>query len=159
MAVEIRITGAQDFAKLSKALKEAGRTELRKALNKGIRDGVKPLVPLVRASAAQKLPHRGGLARTVARKPVRVVPRTGANPGVQLVVGRAQQAYTSGRIRHPVFADAKSQTRREWRWVTQQVDPSWFTDTVWDHRDLARRGVEDAMEAVIARIVKETTNG
>jgi hypothetical protein len=159
MADDFEIHGAAQFLRLSKALKDAGQTGLRKELNKGIRDGVKPLVP----KAAQKLSE--GLPNAISGKPVRqtVQVRTGRDPGVRVVVrygskraSNAKLANREGRIRHPVFADGEK-TRKEWRWVNQDVPNAkgWFDETYTDAAPDLRRAIEAAMEAVAERIVRE----
>lgn len=145
------ITGADDFLRLSKALKAAGRTEMRKELHKGLRVAAKPLIPKARAEALARLPQRGGLARQVAKEPARVQVRTGRTPGVRIVVGKkrggARQA-NRGFIRHPVFGNRNV-------WVSQKVPPGWFDDPMRASAPAIRRDLADAIEAVAAQVVRE----
>lgn len=151
MADDFEIHGADQFLALSKALKHAGRTELRKELNKRIRVAAKPLIPKARAEAMARLPQRGGLAKQVSKEPMRVQTRTGRDPGVRIVVGKrgggARQA-NRGRLRHPVFGNRE-------RWVTQQVKPGWFDDPMAASAPDVRRGVEAAMQSIVDDIVRE----
>jgi hypothetical protein len=150
---EFEVRGADDFLRLSKALKQAGRTEMRKELHKGLKDGATPLLPRAKAAARAKLPQRGGLAAVVAREPMRVQVRTGSTPGVRVVVGRRKggaQAANRGVIRHPVFG-------RPGSFVSQPVPQArdWFDGTMRRHAPDVRPDLERAMERVIDRIVRE----
>lgn len=144
--------GVEDFLRLSKALKAAGRTELRKELNKAMRGAVKPLIPKTRARALATLPQRGGLAKSVARTPQRVQVRTGLQTaGVRLVVGRngsGARGANQGSIRHPVFGDPDV-------WVDQSVPSGWFDDTVEGEFPQIRRAVEKAMKSIAEQVVRD----
>lgn len=141
-----------DFYAFSKALKRAGKTEMRTALNKGLRDGTKPLIPLARAEARRVLPHEGGLAERVAKAPMRVQVRTGAQTaGVRVVVGKDRsgaRAANQGLIRHPVFGNRE-------KWVTQKVPPDWFDRPMRQGARTVRPELEKAMQRVIDQIVRE----
>lgn len=159
MADDFRVTGANDFLKLSKALKVAGRTEMRKELNKGMRDAAKPLAKEAKQAALETFPARGGLAKRESKIPFRPQTRTGATPGVRIVapgkyvVGKTVNA--SGRFRHPVHADP-DKTRREWRWVNQQVPggQGWFDRRMEAGAPAIRKELEKAMEAVAQKIIE-----
>lgn len=149
---EARIT-ADDFFKASKALKKAGEKELRKELNKSLRTAVKPLIPRTRVAALRTLPSRGGLAKAVSRAPQRVQVRTGQETaGVRVVVGKrrgsAARDANDGTIRHPVFGNTEV-------YVEQQVTPGWFDDTMKREAPSVKPAVEDAVLAMIDRIVRE----
>lgn len=151
MADDFEIQGADQFLKLSKALKHAGRTELRKELNKRMRDGAKPLIPKARAEALSRLPQRGGLAKQIAKEPARVQTRTGSDPGVRLVVGRKRGGARSanrGFIRHPVFGNREN-------WVDQQVKPGWFDDPMQASAPDIRKALQQGIEEVADKIVRE----
>lgn len=96
--------GADDFLALSKALKAAGKTELRKELNKQMREAAKPLIPKVREAARSSLPKKGGLNERVARKSYRAQVRTGEKTaGVRIVGAKVDPRINEGRVYHPVF--------------------------------------------------------
>lgn len=127
MASDFQVTGADDFLRVSKALKAAGQAEIRKELNKGLRDGAKPLIPKTRAAARSRLPKAGGFAEAVAKTPQRVQVRTGQKTaGVRVVVakrrGSGAAAANKGKIRHPVFGQDV--------FVEQKVDAGWFDQTL-----------------------------
>lgn len=147
---DLSVRGAEDFLALSKRMKAAGQGELRKELNKGLREAVKPLIPQTRAAARSRLPQRGGLAALVAKEPQRVQVRTGAGTaGVRLVVGQkggGARAADQGAIRHPVFGRPT--------FVTQQVRPGWFTETAEGEFDQIRDGVLDVLDDFIRKVAR-----
>jgi len=101
----VGIRGADEFLRLSKRLKEAGETELRKELHKAVRVAAKPLIPAVRAAGREAFPQRGGLARRMGKKPYRSQARTGARTAGVRIVGTQvdPRMNAEGRIWHPVF--------------------------------------------------------
>lgn len=157
MADDFRVKGAEDFLRLSKALKAAGQKELRKELNKNLREAVKPLIPQTRAAARSILPQRGGLAALVAKAPQRAQVRTGNEPGIRLVVGKrrgsAAASANRGVIRHPVFG------RRD-NFVEQHVTPGWFDDTLEKAGpEEARRRIEQALTDIADKVVRQARGG
>lgn len=151
MAEDFEIRGADEFFRLSKALKHAGRTEMRKGLNRGLTTAAKPLIPKARAEALRRLPKRGGLAAQVAKEPMRVQVRTGSDPGVRVVVGKkggGAQGANRGVIRHPVFGNREV-------FVDQKVQPGWFDDPMKAGGPSIRRDLEHAIQSVIDEIVRE----
>lgn len=151
MADDFRVRGADDFLRLSKALKAAGRTELRKDLHKGLRKAAKPLIPKARAEARSRLPQRGGLAAQIAKEPARVQVRTGKDPGIRILIGKKRggaRAANQGRIRHPVFGNPEV-------WVDQQVKPGWFDDTMKGAAPAIRRDLLRAMEDTAGQVIRD----
>lgn len=151
MADDFAVEGADQFLALSKALKHAGRTELRKELNKAMRDGAKPLIPKARAEALRRLPQRGGLAKQVSKEPARVQTRTGRDPGVRVVVGRkrggARQA-NRGVVRHPVFGNREV-------WVDQKVPPGWFDEPMAASAPEIRKALEQGIEEMAQKVIRD----
>jgi hypothetical protein len=147
---DFTVRGAGDFLKLSKALKAAGRTEMRKELNKRLRVAAKPLIPEARAEARRTLPQAGGLADQVARAPMRVQVRTGQQAGVRIVVGKDRsgaRAANQGLIRHPVFGNRE-------KWVAQQVPSDWFDRPMQQSAPRIRPELEKAIQSVLDDIVR-----
>lgn len=162
------IRGAEDFLALSKALKAAGKTELRKELHKQMRIAAKAAMPRARERLQETLPS-GLKNRANVRQVVRV--KTGKDAGVTVAVpyGRrnrnglsapnARMLNSRGALRHPVFA-RDDQTSDQWRWTNQRVPGSaWFDDTYRDAAPELRRALEAAMEAVAEQIVREAKRG
>lgn len=158
---DFEVRGADEFLRMSKALKAAGQTGLRKELHNGMKRAAKPLVKDAKDEAAKVFPKGGGLARQMAKTPFRPQVRTGAQAGVRIVApGKsvtAKLTNATGSWRHPVFADGKK-TRRQWTWVTQRgVKPHWFDDRMKAEAPTIRKELEQAMEDVAAQIVREAT--
>lgn len=153
---DIRIEGTEQFLALSKALKHAGRGELRKELGKGLRKSVKPLTKETRSVARRDLPSRGGLADQVAREPQRVQVRTGRKTaGVRLVVGKKRggaRMTNRGRLRHPVFGNRDV-------WVTQPVKPGWFDDTIKADEKRIRKDALAVLDTIADQIVRDAKRG
>ena len=151
---DFEVTGADDFLRLSKALKAAGRTELRKGLNKGLREAAKPLIKDVKAAALRDLPKRGGLAKQVASSPIRAQVRTGTQTAGVRITGKGQglRGTNRGKVRHPVFGHRD-------RFVEQDVKPGWFDKTLQQGAPRVRPFLEQAMQDVADRIVKEAEHG
>lgn len=151
-----------DFYQLSKVLKAAGRTKMRSELGKRIRKAGKPMVQVVHDAARAELPRRGGLNEVIAKRPVRVVTRTGRDPGIKLVMPKTQSGYLFGDIQHPVFEKDKD-TRKsrkgqpgETKWVPQHIGPGeWFDGSIVEHSDLVRGPLEEAIQSVVDDIVGE----
>lgn len=153
MSDDFQVTGADQFLRLSKALKHAGRTQLRKDLNSGMRQAAKGLIPKTRAAALDgRLPDAGGLAQRVAKAPQRVSVKTGRDPGVSIVAGKrgsGARAADAGVVRHPVFG------RKQY--VNQSVQPGWFTDTLRRSAPDVLPALEQAISDVMDRVVRESS--
>lgn len=127
--VDLRVTGAEDLARIGKALRQAG-TEgrgLRKELLKGIRTAVGgPMRKATRESWRSKAPHRGGLNKRGLRMAVQTNTRNGDSLGVRLIT-KSPNGYNldsidkTGAIRHPVFG-------RRNAWAVTRIAPGIFTE-------------------------------
>lgn len=151
MTDDFTVTGGEQVARLSKALREAGRTELRKELHKALREAAKPLIEETRAEALRRLPRRGGLAKRVAEAPQRLAVSAGKDPGIRIVVGKTKsgaKAANDGFIRHPVFGNREV-------WVNQKVPAGWFDDPLRASAPRIAPHVERAMQNVVDQIVGE----
>lgn len=160
---EFQVTGADDLARFARALRRAGKRELAKALTKGLKDGARPLIPLVRAAAADRLPQRGGLAEVKSKAKIRVQVRTSRrNPGVALVMPNTQPGFLDGQIRHPVFErskatrkGAKSRGEPDVPWVVQKVDGEWFDGTIVANAEQVLPALEAALDDVAEQVIRE----
>jgi hypothetical protein len=139
--------GANDFLALSKRLKAAGKTELRKELNKTMNNAAKPLIPKIRQAAATKLPQSGGLAQRIAKKPYRAQTRTGAKTaGVRIVGTKVDPRIDQGRVAHPVFGRKPV--------VVQSVTPGYFSETLERSGPEIRAEVVGALGAFVDDLAK-----
>jgi hypothetical protein len=149
MSDDFEVRGADQFLAVSKRLKAAGETELRKELNSSVKKATKPLIAKSRARAEATLPARGGLARKVSKAPQRVQTRTGKDPGVRVVVaqraGIAARASNRGMIRHPVFGNTDV-------WVSQKVPAGWFDESLKAGASEVRPEIEAAIIRVNAKV-------
>lgn len=142
--------GTDDFYRLSKALKAAGETELRKELHKAVRDAAKPLVPKVKNAAREALPKRGGLNERIARKPIRAQTRTGAKTaGARIVGTKVDPRINEGRVYHPVFGRKPG--------VVQQVPEArgYFDETLEREGPAVRQAILQTLSDFTDRIVRE----
>lgn len=160
---DIEVRGAEQFLRLSKALKAAGETEMRKQLHKTMRDTAKPLVKEARQAATESgIPKSGGLAARIAKTAFRPQVRTGATTaGVRITApGKAVAARTlndSGIVRHPVYAQG-DKTRREWTWRTQSVPAAqgWFDRAMKRNAGPVRLKLLAALDQVRREILRST---
>ena len=153
---DFAVHGADDFLRLSKALKGS---DLRKALNKGVREAVKPATKKAAERLADGMPS-AELQRKAKRVTLRTQVRTGADPGVTVGVpfkrgsktglgsANARLVNRLGLVRHPVFGDRS-------RWASTPVDGrGWFDKTVQDAAPEVRKGIEQAMQDVADEVVR-----
>lgn len=146
---DFEVRGADDFLKLSKALKHAGRTGMRKELNKRIKTAAKPAIKAVRDAALSDFPQRGGAGVFFAKKRASVVTATGKDPGVKVRFAKADQRLDSqGRLSHPVFGRPGS------RAVTN-IRPGILSDGFQSSAPTIRGEVEQAIQSVVDDIVRE----
>lgn len=151
---DFEVRGADDFLKLSKALKAAGRAELRKELHKALRAAVKAHTPKAEQELSKHLPYLKGRQKAVTQA---VQVKTGRDPGVTVGVrfgskrsSNARLANTRGVFRHPVFGNRGA-------WVDQPVPGAngWF-DRVWEESaPEVRKQLEKAMQDVAEKVVRE----
>lgn len=149
MPVDVTVQGADDLARLSRRLKEAGDKDLNRELRKGIQRATKPLKEAAKRSARERLPKRGGLNEWVAKSKFSV--RTSSSQRsarVRLVASRGktdERAINRGRLRHPVFGNRKV-------WVTQDVTPGWFTKPMVEGLAPVQREVLKVMDDITKKV-------
>jgi hypothetical protein len=135
---------AADLRRLARDLDAAG-SKLRRQIPKGMRKAAAVMIPDIRASAAGRLPKRGGLNTYVAESAIGVRVNTGARSTGVTIVGRRSkrggavdlEALNEGTVRHPVFRTGK--------WVQEKVNPGFWDDPVQKHEAT----VHDALVGVI----------
>lgn len=149
MVADIRITGAQDFQKLARQLREAGDTGrgLRKELYRRIDAATKPLREEVKRAEAEQLPHRGGLARLAASRRITTSKRnTGRTAGIRLTQ-KNTPSWDSGHLRHPTFGHPP--------WKPQEIKGGFWSDTLSSSESQAI--VQREILAAIDEISKKLT--
>jgi hypothetical protein len=149
-----RLGGADEFYRVSKALKAAGDTGLRNELNKAVRAAAKPLVPKVRAAAREKLPKKGGLNERIAKKPYRAQTRTGVNTaGVRIVGTKVDPRINAqGRIQHPVFGRPGSTVVQ-----FDQAARGYFDETLQQAAPQVQEDVVAVVRLFHAKLLQEMT--
>lgn len=130
------------------SLKEV-RRKLEPVVAKEIRNSVGPsLRHDIKASAATRLPRRGGLAGHVSK-----TARTTVGSGGRNVVRiRTTAAYRddlfdrTGKVRHPVFGNRRV-------WVDQRITPGWWSRPVKEHHDDIMRAANHAIDKITTRFM------
>lgn len=155
--MDLEIRGAEDLAKLSKALKQLKDKELKRELTRGITRATKPLKAAVRAHALAKLPKRGGLGVRVAKSRLAHRTRSGRNASVRIEAKPSFQTLRDplradrGRIKHPVFGMAHSSNA----WVLQDVTPGWFSKPLEEGAPVVRAELEEVMDDLAKKVLKK----
>ena len=154
----VEIAGLESFARLSRALREAGEQGkgLKKEARRELNRETKPVRKDMRAAIRPALPNRGGLASDVAgstRFTTSIA--TGSNPGVR-IHARGKRSIRrmnrTGSFRHPVFG-------RRSIWVNQPptVRLKNFLDRPFEQaRPALQRGVLRAVTNIRNRIIRST---
>lgn len=152
----VSVTGADELLRVSKALKAAGQTEVRKDLNKALRNAAKPLIGVVKDAARSELPSRGGAGDFFAGKRTRIQVKTGRTAGVSVVIAKQDPRLDSeGRLAHPVFGRVAADGKRVV--VVQRVRKGIFTRAL----DFSAPDVRDELLRVLdetaQRIAREAS--
>jgi hypothetical protein len=140
-----------DFREFARVLRNAGRQDLAKKLNKAITDSVKPLKRELAVSARRVLPSRGGLGKSVAKTKIGM--RRKRNGVIVTTKNKYDlQKLDEGAIRHPVFPRGP---KSGWEWSRQRVRPGWFSGPA----EAAKADVTRAVEAALADIIRDIDEG
>lgn len=159
MTAHAEVLGADGFLRLSKAMKHAGRTEMRKELHKAVGDAARVVLPLAQRALADGLPGPLGERGANVKQVVQV--KTGRDPGVTIGVrfgrrGRglgasnARLANRTGKIRHPLYGD-----RDHWYNTPVPEALGWFDHTYSECAPQVRPEIEAAMTRVVEQIIRE----
>jgi hypothetical protein len=132
------INGADQLARLAKALKEAGAKDLQRELSKAINTSLKPVKQNLQQSARSNLPRRGGLAAEVAGS--RFSTRRNKN-GLKLV---AKGRYSLYHLDQGIVRHGKGRQQR--------IRPGWWSDVTDDAAPTVRREVISAMDEIAKKI-------
>ena len=149
----IELRGAEDLARLSRVLKEAGEVDLQRQLSATIRAAMEPVKEALRQSADAKLPKHGGLAAGVAKSKMRVTRRnTGRSIGVRLRVDNQDniRRMDKGSIRHPVFGVWRANV------APQPIPSGWFTEPTEAARPAFAAAVDKGMNDIVRQINART---
>lgn len=182
---EVRLSAGQAgvrFRDTAKALRQAGRTDLRKRLRQNISDAGKPVLDEVRTAVRDlqvTSSHGGGLAKRRQHNALRARSEKGRDRalrrggGLRETVASATKLEINAKgVRFRVDSrrlpsDQQSLPRhldseKGWRhpvfgdravWVTQRGGP-WFAATIKKRAPEFRKSVVDAMDATVADLAK-----
>lgn len=146
MSVEIK--GADQLARLSKQLRDAGAKDLQRELAQGINRALKPMKEDIRQSALDSLPKRGGFAAAIAGSKLRTRRRTGRVAGVRVVAENRFSLYhpDRGEVRHRVKGKPAAQ------WPVQRIQPGWWTRPTEGSAPAVRKELLAALDAVAKKL-------
>jgi hypothetical protein len=149
---EMHIEGVAQLAALSKRLRDTGEKDLKRELNRSLRDASKKPIRLAKANAAERLPRKGGLAEKVATSRITQKNRLSAkNPTLAIQAANDVNLWRldRGRIRHPVFGNRD-------KWVTQNITSGWWSDAMNEAAPEARRELAKALDRVQRKLEAPT---
>ena len=115
--MSVEVEGADQLARLAKALKEAGNKDLQRELSKALNRAMKPLKADIKQSALDNLPKRGGYAAAIAASRLATRrPNNAKGTGLRIIGRNKYSLYHAdqGVIRH---GDGKD----------QPITPGWWT--------------------------------
>jgi hypothetical protein len=147
-------SGAADFAALSRRLKEAGETGLRRSLSKALTDAAKPITAQIRDASHLEpyMPDR--YARTLAADIIVSTVQRGSmrSPGVSIQArsrakNRKVVQLDEGRLHHPRFGD-----RDQWFLQLRGMKAGFFTDPCRRSGPQVRDKITEAMRETAAKI-------
>lgn len=162
---DVQVKGAEDFARVSRDLRKAGRGDLRKQMNKQIRAEARPTVAALKSAVLSvetevpgaKRPARGARSTNLRVRIARAIQvkltTSGWRSGVRIRVDGTKlgeqralpKALDSPRgWKHPVFGDRNV-------WVAQRGEP-WWGVTIEPRVPGMRRRMQDVIERVARQI-------
>jgi len=144
-----------DYQRLSRALKDAARTDLRRELRQEIRKAGQPALAEVRAAALGVDMSGGPSGSTGLRARIAAATKLQVRAsGIEFTVRASQVDPRYGETlavgsegtpwRHPVYGNRNA-------WVTQ-VGAPWFYPTLRAHAPAFRRAALDAMHNIMRKI-------
>jgi hypothetical protein len=139
----VDINGADQLARLAKALKEAGAKDLQRELSRGLNRAVNPLKADIKQSAKDNLPRSGGLAAEIAASKLATRrPNNAKGTGLRIVAKNPYSLYhlNQGKVRH-----GKGNK-------VQEIEPGWWTKPTEAIAPEVRREVEAAMAEVAKKL-------
>lgn len=154
--MQVTVAGIEQLEQLGKRLREAGRTDLRRELTKGLRAAARPVAKEMKRQALA-LPAPGKAIRSRVAKSVKIRVRTGGRDVFVRVVSTDTPLRPGpeakpmavhldrGRWKHPVHGHRD-------RWVTQTVPPGWFSRPAAGGAPAARREAAEAIRRVREQI-------
>lgn len=144
--------GAEQFAALSRQLKDAGETGLRRNLYKALREAAKPITQQVTDVSHLRRYFPARYAETVASDLKVTTVQSGSirTPGVRIsATGRVKKRkvlqMNEGQLHHPLFGD-----REHWYLQLRGVREGFFTDPCEASGPDVREKILDAIDETAA---------
>jgi hypothetical protein len=152
---DLEIQGAEEFAAVAKALKQAGEKDLQKELRAAIQRAAEPMVDTVRDQVAQYLPDRYAAVLAPALK-VGQSWRTGGSVTGLVLTGYAKgkrsrryvKAINAGILRHPVYGNRAA-------WVAQQVRPGFWDEPMANSKEKPTEEIQQALDDVAKKLARK----
>lgn len=143
---------ADELESVARHLRQAGQADLARELTAAMRRAVSPVRDEIRAGLRPHLPDmyaaelEGDLRLGVN------IRTTGSDPGASVTAqtGRTRKLryLDEGRLTHPVYGNREV-------WVTQDVQPGWFTGPCEAAGPRVRAELENALEDVSVKAAGE----
>jgi len=156
MALEVRISGAQDFKKLAAQIRTEGRKDLSRQLDKALARTVVPVEKSIKLESAQTMPKSGGYAGEMSRSlRFKTQKRTGGNSASYSLItyadGKAERrdirALEAGNLRHPIFGNRKT-------WALTKIRPGFHKRGTDNAADEAAQQMDEVVREFAARLIK-----
>lgn len=150
MSGDLQVTlAAPDLKKLYADLK-AIEGNLRVELRRGITAAAQPVADRVKrnASWSSRIPGAVKVKTSFSAKSAGVTVRVDSKAAPE--ARPLEHGGRSGQFRHPVYADAAGQTRRQWTWVSQQAHPFFGSASTSEDKK-----VTDAITAIVVAVERK----
>lgn len=152
---DVVVTGGEQLRLVGQQLRAAGSVGggLRRELLASMRVLEKPLTDMVRQSADDTLPRRGGLNTWVSKSNITFrnnLTGSASRIGARIVATKGKHDLfdaDDGSISHPVFGHRD-------RWVSQRVTPGWFSMPLDKAVPAVTVALTAAVEATLLKLEK-----
>lgn len=148
---DVRITGLDDVAALTRALRKMGEKDVPKQLREAGKRIGEPAAQLIADAAVEVLPHKGGLNVWVGSrvKSSTLVKLSGKNVGIRIKTRHRGKtglsdlaAINRGKVRHPLFGDTD-------HWYLTNVPAGFVGHALEPIRDTAEEEFLAAVDEII----------
>jgi hypothetical protein len=146
------VTGAEKFAQVAKALKQAGDKELKLELRQAIKASVEPMLHDVRDQVSLYLPNRYAATLAPALKVGQRWKTSGSTIGLVLTgyaKGKKSRRYVkainAGILRHPTYGNRGA-------WVAQRVRPGFWDNPMANAKKKPTEEIRQALDRVARKL-------
>lgn len=148
----IRVEGGEDFSRVARELKDAGRQDLRKEMFRALQSSTKPARQQVLDDIPDFMP--GDYAATLAGDlRLSATAKGGKDPSIRMRAkgkrkNRFVAMYERGNLRHPLYGNRG-------RWFNQSIEPGWFSAPLRAQAPQINEQLTEAMQRVAQQIADE----